>query len=54
MEVRVKNEIVSKASISSISYNQHYNLLAVVADGNDTASFFVPTADLSLKPCFAG
>jgi len=54
MEVRLKYEIVSKATISSISYCQHFNLLAAVADGNDTASFFVPCPELALKPCFAG
>lgn len=40
MEVRVKYEVISKATISSISYNHQCDLLALVAEGNDTASFF--------------
>ncbi len=54
MEVRVKYELLSKATISSIAYNPQCNLLAAVADGIDTALFFTPTGQLDLVPRFAG
>lgn len=54
MEVRVRYEVVSRATISCISYNHQYDLLGLVADGNDTASFFSPQPDLSLIPRFTG
>jgi hypothetical protein len=40
MEVRLKYELISKATISCISYNTQYNILATVAHGNDTAKFY--------------
>lgn len=40
MEVTAKYELLSKATISSISYNSHHGILALIADGNDTVAFF--------------
>lgn len=40
MEVTIKYQVINKSTISSMSYNQHYNILATVADGNDTATFY--------------
>lgn len=40
MEVRANYQLLSKATISSISYNPQYDLLALIADGNDTVTFF--------------
>ena len=55
MEVRVKYELVSRSTISSISYNQQFGILSVVADGNDTAAFFsVETNELALANRFSG
>ena len=54
MEVRVRYELVSRSTISTISYNHQFGILALVADGNDTASFFTLGADLSLIPRFSG
>lgn len=52
MEVRIKYQLLSKATISSISYNSVYGVLGLAADGNDTATFFSPsgTNDLRLSP----
>lgn len=55
MEVRLKYEVVSRATISGMSYNHQCGILTVVADGNDTASFFSPSApDMNLIPRFQG
>lgn len=40
MEVTIKYQVINKSTISSMSYNHHYNILATVADGNDTATFY--------------
>lgn len=40
IRVKVKNEILSKTTITSISYNYKYGLLAVVADASDTVAFY--------------
>lgn len=52
MEVRVKYEIVSKSTLSFISYNHHFSILALVANGNDTATFFSVARELALTPKF--
>jgi WD40 repeat protein len=55
MEVRIKYEIASRSTISSISFNSVYNILAVTADGNDTTNFFtVDSSTLKLVPKFNG
>lgn len=40
ISIKVKNEILSKTTITSISYNHKYCLLAVVADASDTVAFY--------------
>jgi|688.fasta_scaffold396045_2 hypothetical protein len=52
MEVRVKYQVISKATISSLSFNHKFNLIGAVADGSDTATFYTIGPDLSLYPRF--
>lgn len=55
MEVRVKYQVISRATISSISYSHQCGILTVVADGNDTASFFSASLpDMNLITRFQG
>jgi hypothetical protein len=52
MEVRVKYQVISKATITNLSFNHKFNLIGVVADGSDTATFYTISPDLSLYPRF--
>lgn len=55
MEVRIKYELVSRSTISSISFNHQFGVLSVVADGNDTAAFFsMEPNELGLTNKFGG
>lgn len=49
MEVRIKYELASKATISNISYNPVFGVLAVIADGNDTVTFFSLSSMTEMK-----
>lgn len=52
MEVFARYQLLSKCTITAMSFNPNHSLLALTADGNDTATFFMPGADLSLIPKF--
>lgn len=50
MQIEVKNHLLTKTTITSISYNQVYNLLAVVSDASDTVAFYSYDFDIEQQP----